>query len=189
VGLKPTKLISYSKKTKKVEKKMEANFEFRKQVMDFHIGPDVIKYCYQCSRCSDNCPITAVTADFYTTTGYDPRKNILAALLGYKDLLLGGDELGIWGCTVCDTCDEVCPQNIELTEIFTFLKNQSIDMGKGPDFIYAQAKAIFDSAKAIPPQPAIERRREQLGLPAIIVPDVNEVQTLLKNIGSDKKLK
>ncbi|MHA2390707.1 MAG: 4Fe-4S dicluster domain-containing protein [Promethearchaeota archaeon] len=168
---------------------MEANFEFRKQVMDFHIGSDVIKYCYQCSRCADNCPVTAVTTDFYTTTGYNPRSNILAALLGYKDLLLGADDLAIWGCTVCDTCDELCPQNIELTEIFTFLKNTSIALGKGPDFIYGQAKAIFDSAKAIPSQPAIERRRDQLGLPAVVTPDVNEVQTLLKNIGSDKKLK
>ncbi len=168
---------------------MEANFEFRKQVMDYHIGSEVIKYCYQCNRCADNCPVTAVTADFYGTTGYNPRSNILAALLGYKDLLLGGDDLVIWGCTVCDTCDEVCPQNIELTEIFTFLKNQSIALGKGPDFVYSQAKAIFENAKAIPSQPAIERRREQLGLPPVLVPDITEVQTLLKNIGAEKKLK
>ncbi len=169
---------------------MEVNFEWRKQILDYHIGPDVIKYCYQCSRCADNCPVTDVTADFYDPAkGYNPRKNILFALLGYKGLLLGGDELTIWGCTVCDTCDEVCPQNIELTEIFTFLKNQSIALGKGPEFIYSQAKTVFENAKAIPSQPAIERRREQLGLPAVVVPDVNEVQTLLKNIGTDKKLK
>ncbi|MHA1241323.1 MAG: hypothetical protein ACTSQU_11090, partial [Promethearchaeota archaeon] len=77
----------------------------------------------------------------------------------------------------------------ELTEIFTLLKNQSVANGDAPDFIYSQAKAIFDSAKAIPTQPAIERRREQLGLPAVAEPDVSEFQTLLKNIGVDKKLK
>jgi len=169
---------------------METNFEFRKQIMDYHIGPDVIKYCYQCSRCADNCPVTYVSADFYDSDkGYNPRKNILMAILGYKDLLLGADDLTIWGCTVCDTCDEVCPQNIELTEIFTFLKNQSIALGKGPEFIYSQAKTVFESAKAIPSQPAIERRREQLRLPKVIDPDVNEVQTLLKILGIDKKLK
>jgi heterodisulfide reductase subunit C len=168
---------------------MEANFEFRKQVMDFHIGPDVIKYCYQCSRCADNCPVTAVTTDFYTTTGYNPRSNILNALLGYKEAIFSADPLVIWGCTVCDTCDTVCPQKIELTEIFTFLKNKSVEQGKGPEFIYAQAKAIFDSAKAIPSQPAIERRREQLGLPIVAAPDINELQTLMKNIGAEKKFK
>ncbi|HUW91128.1 MAG TPA: 4Fe-4S dicluster domain-containing protein [Candidatus Nanopelagicaceae bacterium] len=168
---------------------MTVDFEFRKQVMDYHIGSDLIKYCYQCSRCADNCPITKVTTDFYTTTGYNPRSNILNALLGYKDAIFAADALTIWGCTVCDTCDEVCPQNIELTEIFTLLKNQSVANGNAPDFIYSQAKAIFDSAKAIPTQPAIERRREQLGLPPVAEPDVSELQTLLKNIGADKKLK
>ena len=170
-------------------KRMTLDFEFRKQVMDYHIGSDLIKYCYQCSRCADSCPVTAVTTDFYTTTGYNPRSNILNALLGYKDAIFNADPLTIWGCTVCDTCDEVCPQNIELTEIFTLLKNQSVAAGNGPDFIYSQAKAIFDSAKAIPSQPAIERRREQLGLPPVSEPDVSEFQTLLKNIGADKKLK
>jgi heterodisulfide reductase subunit C len=168
---------------------MTVDFEFRKQVMDYHIGSDLIKYCYQCSRCTDNCPVNAVTADFYTTTGYNPRSNILNALLGYKDAIFSADPLTIWGCTVCDTCDEVCPQNIELTEIFTLLKNQSVANGDAPDFIYSQAKAIFDNAKAIPSQPAIVRRREQFGLPAVAEPDVSEFQTLLKNMGVDKKLK
>ena len=168
---------------------MEDSVEFKKIITDFNIEPDVIKYCYQCSKCSDNCPITAVTSDPYKDTGYNPRGNILMTLLGHKDSLLEGDDLKIWGCTVCVTCDEVCPQKIELVEVFTYLKNQSIALGKGPDSIYAQAKAVFESAKAIPPQPAIERRRKQLGLKNVCQPDVAEVQSLLKNMGIDKKLK
>jgi heterodisulfide reductase subunit C len=167
---------------------MSIDFEFRKQVMDFHVH-DVIKYCYQCSRCTDNCPVAAVTMDFYTTKGYNPRANILNSLLGYKNAIFDADPLTIWGCTVCDTCDELCPQNIELTEIFTFLKNESTKAGKAPDNIYGQAQAIFDNAKAIPSQPAIERRREQLGLPPVAGPNVENVKTLLKGIGADKKLK
>jgi heterodisulfide reductase subunit C len=175
-------------KNQKNVKKMTVDFEFRKQIMDFHVH-DVIKYCYQCSRCTDNCPVSKVTIDFYGTTGYNPRANILNALLGYKDAIFNADPLTIWGCTVCDTSDEVCPQHIELTEIFTFLKNESTKAGKAPDFLYGQAKAIFDNAKAIPSQPAIERRREQLGLPAVAAPKVDEVQALLKGVGADKKLK
>jgi len=37
-------------------------------------------------------------------------------------------------------------------------------------------------------QPAIERRRTQLGLPAIIAPDVNEVKKLLEATKLPEKL-
>jgi heterodisulfide reductase subunit C len=117
---------------------------------------------------------------------------VLGTLLGYKDVVmaLAGTKSAIvpWGCTVCDTCDTVCPQGIEVTEIIALAKNITTGAGLAPDNIVAQAKAVFENGKAIPSQPAIERRREQLGLPAVVAPDVNEVQTLLKAIGADKKL-
>jgi heterodisulfide reductase subunit C len=170
---------------------MMIDFEFRKHIMDVHIGSDAIKYCYQCNKCTTNCPVSPFTSDFYTTV-FDPRHAVLGSLLGYKDLLVGlvqADARCVWACTVCDTCDEVCPQGIEITEILGLLKNVTTGMGVAPDNIYAQAKAIFDSAKAIPSQPAIERRRTDLGLPAVPAPSIDEVQTLMKNIGADKKLK
>lgn len=89
------------------------------------------------------------------------------------------NNFAIWGCTVCDTCDEICPQKIELTEIFAVLKNMSIAAGEGPDYYTTQASAIYDAGKAIPSQAAIERRREQLGLPKIEEPNVEEVQKIL----------
>jgi len=138
--------------------------------------------CLQCGICTSECPVSNVTKG-----NYNPRRNVLATLLGYKDLLLNGDDLVIWGCTTCHTCDEVCPQNIELSDLFTSLKNQSIALGTGPDSIIEQAKIIFDNAKAIPSQPAIERRRQELGLPAVSEPNINEVQTLLTNLGTKDK--
>jgi heterodisulfide reductase subunit C len=90
---------------------------------------------------------------------------------------------------MCDTCDEKCPQKIELTEIFTILKNISIKLGEGPDHYTGQASAVYDFGKAIPSQPAIERRREQLNLPAIIPPDIEEVQKIYKETKLDITLK
>ncbi|MFX0048678.1 MAG: 4Fe-4S dicluster domain-containing protein [Candidatus Hermodarchaeota archaeon] len=140
--------------------------------------------CLMCGVCTTECSISVVTKG-----EYNPRRNILAILLGYKNILLKGDHLSIWGCTMCHTCDEVCPQDISLTNLFTSLKNQSIAQTKGPAFIFQQARAIFDNAKAIPSQPAIERRRREMGLPSVLIPDIYEMQTLLKNLGIDEKLK
>ena len=173
---------------------LSIDFEFRKLIMDAHIGSDKIKYCYQCSRCTDNCPVANVQNPFYkeVTNSFDPRLIVLVTLLGYKDVTMAvaGTKSALipWGCTVCDTCDVVCPQAIEVTEIIALAKNVTSGAGLAPDNIIGQAKAIFENEKAIPPQPAIERRREQIGLPAVPAPDVNEVQTLLKAIGADKKL-
>ena len=150
------------------------DFDFRNQILGNDIGT-TLAYCYQCATCSGACPVAQVTEG-----KYNPRRLILDALLGLKEKIFGKENaFNIWGCTVCDTCDEVCPQKVELTEIFVILKNMSIEKGEAPDYYTTQASTIFDNAKAIPMQPAIERRRDQLGLPKIMEPDIAEVKILL----------
>lgn len=153
---------------------VSVDYEFRKLIMDAHIH-DTLKYCYQCNRCTDNCPVAKVAPG-----RYDPRDIILKSFLGIQPSILDSeDSFYLWGCTICDTCDEVCPQNIELTEIFTVLKNMSVKRGEGPEYYTQQATTIYKNAKAIPMQSAIERRRDDLGLPKIEAPDVQEIQTIL----------
>ncbi|MBD3197331.1 MAG: 4Fe-4S dicluster domain-containing protein [Candidatus Lokiarchaeota archaeon] len=153
---------------------VSVDYELKKQVMDAHIK-DTLKYCYQCARCTDVCPVAKVT-----NQRYNPRPVILNSFLGFKNAILGQeDNFNLWGCTVCDTCDEICPQNIELTEIFTVLKNMSIRRGEGPDYYTSQASMVYESGKAIPMQSAIERRRKDLGLPMIEPPVIEEVQKIL----------
>ena len=120
---------------------------------------------------------------------YNPRRLILDALLGLKEKIFGAENsFTIWGCTMCDTCDEVCPQKVELTEIFILLKNMSVERGEAPVYYTSQASTVLEFGKAIPMQPAIERRRDQLGLPKIMAPDVSEVQKILKATKLAEKL-
>jgi heterodisulfide reductase subunit C len=159
------------------------DFEFRNMILQQDIG-STLSYCYQCATCSGACPVAQVTQG-----RYNPRRLILDALLGLKDKIFGKENVfNIWGCTVCDTCDEVCPQKVELTEIFTILKNLSIERGEGPEYYTIQASTILEHGKAIPKQPAIERRRQQLGLPEVLSPDVKEVQKLLEATKLPQKL-
>lgn len=149
------------------------DFDFRNQIIGSELG-DTLAYCYQCATCSGACPVAQVTGG-----RYNPRRLILDSLLGLKEKIFE-DPFNIWGCTVCDTCDEVCPQKVELTEIFVILKNMSIERGEAPEHYTMQAKTVLESGKAIPMQSAIERRRDQLGLPKVMEPDVEEVQKLLE---------
>jgi heterodisulfide reductase subunit C len=62
----------------------------------------------------------------------------------------------------------------------------SIAEGKGPEYYTTQATAIYESGKAIPSQAAIERRREQMSLPQIEPPNVEEVQKILNQTKLNK---
>ena len=159
------------------------DFNFRNKIIKSDIG-STLAYCYQCATCSGACPVAQVTGG-----RYNPRRLILDALLGLKEKIFGPENVfNIWGCTVCDTCDEVCPQKVELTEIFTILKNMSVERGEAPEHYTGQASMIIENGKAIPMQSAIERRREQLGLPKVMEPDIKEVQKLLAATQLPEKL-
>ncbi|MBD3351733.1 MAG: hypothetical protein GF364_09635 [Candidatus Lokiarchaeota archaeon] len=160
------------------------NVEFKKKLLDVHLE-DKIKYCYQCDRCTSVCPVAEAT-----NNRYNPRTIIMGAMLGLPQLVLGAeDNFKIWGCQVCDTCDEKCPNDIELTEIFNLVKNISVQQGTAPEYYTMQAKTILENGKAIPSQSAIERRRKKYGLPPVPKCNVDEIQNILKQTELDKKLK
>ncbi|MHA1145268.1 MAG: 4Fe-4S double cluster binding domain-containing protein [Candidatus Helarchaeota archaeon] len=165
---------------------MSWDMNFRRKVLDKHQDIN-LQYCYQCSRCVRECPVSAIVGDDV----YNPRRIILNAFLGLKDAVIKSkdDNVNLYACTYCDTCDEVCPSNIELTEIFYLLKNISLAENKGPEWPIAQAKVIYENGLAIPMQAAIEKRRERMGLSGLPAPDVSDIQTILKETGVAELLK
>jgi len=158
------------------------NFEFRNQILATHNGT-TLSYCYQCGTCSGGCPSAQVTDGVY-----NPRKIIIQSLLGLQDKLIEKKTPNVWLCATCQKCVEQCPQDVELTEVFTLLKNMSVARGLAPKAFYSQGKTIFAEGKAIPLQAAIARRRAQLGIPEAVKPAVAEVQAIIKFTKLDQKL-
>jgi heterodisulfide reductase subunit C len=158
------------------------DYEIKKQVMDIHMA-EKVKYCYQCGRCTDVCPVYAIDRR------YNPRPLVMMGMLGLSHLILTEDkQFELWGCQTCDLCDEICPNDIVLTDIFNILKNASVRMGIAPEAFNSQAKMVMEHGKSVPLQDAIARRRKKMNLPDLPKPDLEEVQKILRVTGFDKKI-
>ena len=134
-----------------------------------------LSYCYQCSTCSGGCPVALITEG-----KYNPRKIIEEALLGLEDRLITAQEPNPWLCSTCQKCVELCPQKVELTEIFTLIKNRCFEKGTYPEAFYAQGQAVLENGVAIPYSKAIITRREKLGLPVVKTAPVDELKKIFQ---------
>ncbi|MHA1682348.1 MAG: 4Fe-4S dicluster domain-containing protein [Promethearchaeota archaeon] len=155
------------------------NFQFRAELLHTH-GAFSLSGCYQCATCTGSCPVAKETNGHY-----NPRRIIERALLGMKENLI--NDPSIWLCTMCDTCDEVCPQNVVLTEIFTVIKNLAVKEGNVPQRYKEQSTSVWETGVSVPFMDAILRRRRDLGLEQnldenVVIP-LQELQTLMEATG------
>jgi len=102
------------------------------------------------------------------------------AILGLEDKLVDGEESAVWLCSTCQKCVELCPQKVELTEIFTLIKNQCFEKGKVPTAFTAQGQAVLENGVAIPYSKAITSRREKLGLPEVKTAALDELKSIFE---------
>jgi heterodisulfide reductase subunit C2 len=80
--------------------------------------------CYQCSMCSDGCPV-AYAMDFH------PDQIIHLVRLGLREKALHSKAM--WICASCETCATRCPNDIEIVRLMDVLRSESIEAGiKGP---------------------------------------------------------
>lgn len=86
---------------------------------------DVIaSHCYQCGKCTAGCPLNE---------DMDIMPNQILRMLqlelpGYEDKLLS--SLSIWLCLACDTCYSRCPQEVKLSQVMDFLRQESVRQNK-----------------------------------------------------------
>ncbi|MCP4761076.1 MAG: 4Fe-4S dicluster domain-containing protein [archaeon] len=92
---------------------MNLDHEFRKKILDIHIGLDGLKLCYECNRCTEVCPDKT----------FDPRKIITSALFGYRDEIIKNATIPSDCEEKCKECEEVCPQEIQITRILSYIRD------------------------------------------------------------------
>ena len=98
----------------------QADLDFAAELSRRPGGAGISK-CYACGACSAVCPVMAFKED------YDPRRLIRLILLGQKETVLRNPL--IWFCAACYSCQEVCPQQVDFTELSFALRNWAVDEG------------------------------------------------------------
>lgn len=83
------------------------------------------KSCYSCQRCSNICPVVRSYDNPTEALGMLPHQIIFSLGIGKVDLAMGTQM--IWSCSTCYLCQEHCPNQVELCDIFYHLKNGAIN--------------------------------------------------------------
>ncbi|MBN2422082.1 4Fe-4S dicluster domain-containing protein [Candidatus Woesearchaeota archaeon] len=142
----------------------QINFELRNELVKEI--PELLK-CFQCGTCVSSC-----LAERYGKA-YSPRRKILMALYGQKDML--AKEL--WRCLTCNNCNERCPQEVNPYDVLVKLKNFAVKKGLVDETILQPEKTVTETGRSLPLNERVNNQRKELGL--------NE----LKEIDELKKLK
>lgn len=81
--------------------------------------------CYSCQRCTNICPVVRNYDKPSEKLDMLPHQIIYSLGIGNVDMPLGAQM--IWSCSTCYLCQEHCPNQVELTDIFYRLKNIAIN--------------------------------------------------------------
>ncbi|MHA1718878.1 MAG: 4Fe-4S dicluster domain-containing protein [Promethearchaeota archaeon] len=133
-----------------------------------------LNLCYNCSTCSTICPVALETEGHF-----NPRSIILLANFGHENRLVADLVPNVWDCTMCELCQEACPEGVNLHEVFLRIKNASARFQNIPKSYTSETNQVYIFGKAVPSQPVIEKRRKQLGLPESPETNVEEIKKLM----------
>ncbi len=81
-------------------------------------------YCFGCQNCTTVCPVVVSYENPQETLGLLPHQVMNCLGLGLVEMASGPRML--WDCVTCYQCQEHCPQNVEVTDIFFQLKNLAV---------------------------------------------------------------
>ncbi len=151
--------------------------KFAKTVKSQHGGEELYK-CYQCGSCTGGCPVGKLD------NSYNPRKIIHLTMLGLKDEVLSSNA--IWLCASCYTCQERCPQGVEIADLMFAIRNLAVAEKHVPKGFIDQGSMIIDTGRIAPITAQVERSRQTLGLPKVPNSSPDAVKKIAAATGFDK---
>jgi heterodisulfide reductase subunit C len=162
-------------------KDLDKNFRYE---ISEKIGAKSLLKCIQCGVCSSGCTVTEYV-------DLQPHRVVASCLLGLKKEVL--ESNAIWTCSLCHRCTERCPKGVDYSFILALLRNLAVKEGKIPKEYSSTVEVIYDNGFVVPytagMKKTIDRRREKLGLPEIIPPNLKEIKFIIKETGLGNLIK
>jgi heterodisulfide reductase subunit C len=103
---------------------------------------------------------------------------MLAVLYGLREQLIG-PESPIWMCSNCFTCFDRCPQDVKPIEVIVAIKNLMGRQGIVPQGVGPAVEGILKTGRSALVTKRTERRREELDLPPLREPPIEQMQALV----------
>ena len=150
---------------------------FSDEVTSRH-GGETLTSCYQCGTCASSCPVARLDSSF------NPREIIKLSLLGKKEEVVSGNA--IWLCCSCFNCQERCPQNVEIADLFYALRNIALEAGHSPNIYSDFASALIAEGRIVKISKFVEKKREEYGLPPLKAVNLEALNTILSATGFTK---
>lgn len=93
------------------------------------IGNTTFRGCFSCQRCTNICPVVRSYDNPTEALGMLPHQIMYSLGIGNTELAMGSQM--IWSCSTCYLCQEHCPNQVELCDIFYTLKNGALKKIEG----------------------------------------------------------
>ena len=87
-------------------------------------GDNTFSYCFSCQNCTNICPVVCNFDKPEDQLGLLPHQIMRCLGLGLVEMASGANM--IWDCLTCYKCQEHCPQNVNITDLFFELKNLAV---------------------------------------------------------------
>ena len=107
-----------------------------------------------CEACRKECTAAVITKD--TQNPFDPLDTVDKLLDGKFYEIIRGKE--IWRCLQCGKCEERCPNNMGLKDLFSKLRELAIEDGQTPKIIEDKIEMLKETGYAMPKRIGIRKR-------------------------------
>lgn len=85
---------------------------------------NTFSYCFSCQNCTSICPVVCSFDKPEEALGLLPHQIMRCLGLSLVEMASGASM--IWDCLTCYQCQEHCPQNVNVTDLFFQLKNIAV---------------------------------------------------------------